>query len=498
MCQSRRASLAALGLALAAMPASASYGLYVGRNLTADGSVLLGGTGDEVSSHWLEIVPRRAHPPGATIRVGVLADAVIPGELIEIPQVAETARYLTMNYSDFEGFPPPLTNGGLNEHGVAARDIWSDSRPELVAMTPRPQRGPSYSDLSRIVMERATSAREAAALVGELIDRWGYSSYGGNSHLFADAEEGWVLIDFAGGQGLWIAKRLGPDEIRLSYPGYLLEIPLDFREREDYMGSENFISFAAEQGWYDPSSGRPFDVNAVYGDGRGRSPVVRTIEERLRRRGGGLALRDVMDVVRDPLLSADTNGYGQVAHLRKGLPVELGALWVAATGSITTPFIPYWIGVERVPPEFGKHRYLTKGEATRFVTRDWQVREATRFAFRSFKRLMYYACDRPEEFLPEVTAALTAFEDGMISERERVEATARVLLDAGREELARAHLTYYSNQQALEGLRLGEALLASIEARTRVLHGIREPESDEMSRLDYEMTPCFVSEPPPE
>jgi len=35
----------------------ASYGIYVGKNLTADGSVFLGGYGDEPSRHWLEIVP---------------------------------------------------------------------------------------------------------------------------------------------------------------------------------------------------------------------------------------------------------------------------------------------------------------------------------------------------------------------------------------------------------------------------------------------------------
>lgn len=39
----------------------ASYGYYVGKNLTADGSVLLGGTGEEPSSHWLETVPGRTH-----------------------------------------------------------------------------------------------------------------------------------------------------------------------------------------------------------------------------------------------------------------------------------------------------------------------------------------------------------------------------------------------------------------------------------------------------
>ena len=41
---------------------SASYAIYVGKNLTADGSVMIGGSGDEVSSHWLEVVPGALHP----------------------------------------------------------------------------------------------------------------------------------------------------------------------------------------------------------------------------------------------------------------------------------------------------------------------------------------------------------------------------------------------------------------------------------------------------
>ena len=52
---------------------TASIAVYVGKNLTKDGSVLLAGYGDEASSHWLEIVPRRKHAPGSTITVGVTA-----------------------------------------------------------------------------------------------------------------------------------------------------------------------------------------------------------------------------------------------------------------------------------------------------------------------------------------------------------------------------------------------------------------------------------------
>ena len=57
----------------------ASYAIFVGKNLTADGSTFLGGTGDEPSSHWLEIVPRTNHPAGSTIRVGVTKEAIFPG-----------------------------------------------------------------------------------------------------------------------------------------------------------------------------------------------------------------------------------------------------------------------------------------------------------------------------------------------------------------------------------------------------------------------------------
>src|SRR5262245_10505107 len=307
----------------------ASYGIYVGRNLTADGSVFLAGYGDEPSSHWLEIVPARDWPEGTTFQAGATESASFPGELIDVPQARHTAKYITMNYSAFAGFPAPLTNGGLNEHHVAGRDIWSPSRKELRDMTPRPQRGLNYSDLSRIAMERARTAREAVEIVGALIDKYGYATYGGNSHLFADRNEGWVLIEFAGGKGLWVAQRLGPDEVRVSRPGYIGDIPLDFQKNPGYRGSSNLITFAVEQGWYDPKSGAPFNVNKVYGDGKMRHEAVAMMEERLRKLGGKIRIEDVMAAVRTTEVTRDSAGYGQVAHLRKVQRPELGVLWVA-------------------------------------------------------------------------------------------------------------------------------------------------------------------------
>lgn len=453
----------------------ASYGIYVGRNLTSDGSVFLAGYGDEPSSHWLEIVPARDWPSGTMIKVGATAASSYPGELIEIPQVNRTAKYITMNYSAFAGFPAPITNGGLNEHHVAARDIWSPSREELRKMTPKPQRGLNYSDLSRISMERARTAREAVEIVGSLIDQYGYATYGGNSHLFADREEGWVLIEFAGGKGLWVAQRLGPGEIRVSRPGYIGEVPANYMNHPDFRGSANLISFAVERGWYDPKSGKPFNANLAYGDGKMRHEPVSMMEERLRKIAGKIRIEDMIAAVRTPELTRDSAGYGQVAHLRKTSHPELGVLWVAATTSVTAPFVPFHLGVTDVPAEFQRHRYLTEGEASRYMHREWQGIESTRYAFAVFKRLFYLTNEHPEEFLPEVTAALVAFEDRLAGGLPVVERTALKLFEVGEPELARAHLTYHSSTEAMNGLQLGEALSASIEARTKLKFGIRKP-----------------------
>jgi dipeptidase len=349
-------------------------------------------------------------------------------------------------------------------------------------MTPNPQRGPNYSDLSRIVMERARSAREAVEIIGALIDKYGYSTYGGNSHLFADPAEGWILIEFAGGQGLWAAERLGPDDIRVSRPGYIGEIPVDFRTNPNYMGSANLISFAVQQGWYDPKSGQPFNVNRTYGDGKLRHEAVVLIEERLRKLKGQIGLKEIIAAVRTTEVTRDSAGYGQIAHLRKDIHQDLGVLWIAATTPVTAPFIPYHLGVNDVPAEFKRHRYLTEGEAAGFMDTAFRGIESTRYAFQVFKRLFYLTEERSQEFLPEVTKALEAFESGLISRQPTVEKTAQALFKAGEPDLARQYLTYCSNTEAMNGLHLGEALGQSIELRTKVLYGIRQPSGGETRR----------------
>jgi dipeptidase len=475
---------AALLLLVSSGGSYASDAIYVGKNLTKDGGVLLAGFGDEPSSHWLSLVPRRQYPAGATISVGGTAAASLPGELIEIPQVRETFRYLSMDYSFFLGLTAPLTNGGMNENGVAVRDVALFSRQELMDMTPKPQHGLNYSDIARIVLERAKTAREAVDIAVSLIERYGYFTYGGNSHVFADPSEGWVLLEFAGGKGLWVAHRLGPNEVWLNWRGYhkfgyVQTLPADISRNPDYLASKNFVSFAIEQGWYKPNSGVGFNVIDVYARKNQYTETTaieaRKVDAAVRSAAPKVDVQILMQQLHDA--GRDSSGYGQVADLHANVHPDLRTLWVAPGPPITAAFVPWRLGAESVPPEYRRHRYLTFGEADRQnIDPAQQGLESTRYADHAVKRLLYLVDEHREVFLPEVSAALRAFDGHQLAAQPDIERTARILLDAHEDALAHRYLTEQAHASAANGLRLIEDLAQSIEARTKVLYGIRTPE----------------------
>lgn len=456
-----------------------SYGIYIGRALTATGVSYLAGYGDEPSSHWLEIMPRQTHAKGATITVGVTPEAGMPGRLSQIPQVPQTARNIRVSYSHYLGVPAPLTNGGLNEHGVAVRDIWSPSRHELIDMTPKDQTGPNYSDLARIVLERARTAREGVDLVAALIAEHGYSTYGGNSHIFADPDEAWVVIEFAGGRGLWVAERLGATSIRASRPGHVGVIPLE--PDDDFLFPPHFIQTARDLGWFDPANGS-FDVNAIYGDGKGRWAGTAWIEEEMRRRAERpekIGLDDVFWSISTPRLTGDTAGYGQVVPLIHPAHADLWMIWHAPIGAVAAPLLPVFLGQTAVPDAYQRHRYLTEGESATFldlrkesktpevISRIPQGIESGESAFYCYKRLMHLAFQSLDTILPEVDQHWRLVEQAACTALPDVIRAASLLLDAGEADLARLVYTAFSDRCLANALTDCRALTDAAYVRLR-------------------------------
>ena len=455
-----------------------SYAIYVGKSHSRTGHAWLAGYGDEPSSHWLEIVAAAEHPEGATIEVGVGPEANMPGRRITVPQVPRTQAHMRVSYSYYLGVPAPITNGGVNAAGVAVRDVWSTSRQELRDMTPNDQAGFTYSDLARTVLERATSAREAVTLCAALIADHGEATYGGNSHIFADPDEAWVMIQFAGGQGLWVAERLGPDSIRASRPGYVLEVPVDEPGHPDFLWSPNFVSFAREQGWYEAG---PFDANAVYGDSKGRWDGIRWIEDEMQARAarpGKIGLEDMIWAVRTEKLTGDTAGYGQVVPLRRVADPALTCMWHAACGALSAPFSPVFLGQEAIPPEYGPHRYLTTGESHRFldlrkavsgghdtVSLVPQFNETSVGAFQDCKRLMYLMQLLGEAALAPVHQAFDRREARLSELTEAHLRVAGAALDAGHRAEAIAVLSAFSNSELTAALALVRDLAAGLSVQ---------------------------------
>ena len=385
---------------------------------------------------------------------------------------------------------------------VAARDVWSPSREELKKMAPNPQAGLNYSDLARLVLERADSARRGVEIIGALIQKHGYATYGGNSHLIADPEEAWIVIEYAGGKGLWVVKRLGPDDVYFAYPGHIETVPLDYRKSEDYMGSKNLISFAKEKGWFSLKN-KEFDLHKAYSwqKGTAKQPQMKyvdpyLIEKEIKKKRGKIGMREFLNIVRDVRIADEEAGYGQALSLKNYSDPELALIWIAPTTSVTSPFIPYFFGTTEILPEFKKHRYLSKGAARTFLNPDYQQQEGTMFAGRLFKRLLYQGCLAPEKFYPEIKEALGAFEDKELKELSAAKKIVDALFINSKKEEARFFMNFWAKKWQKDALDLGESLLKSLELRYRYLYGVDQPKGGNINSQGGTTPNCLVGADP--
>ena len=245
------------------------------------------------------------------------------------------------------------------------------------------------------------------------------------------------MLERATGQALWAAERLGPDDVRMLYPGYIEEIPADFLDNPDFAGSENLFDFAVEQSWI-AEGAESLKVFEVYGS-QDEGDAARTggfkcvsqaqIEDDLTAMQP-VSVDEMMAMVRDPRIADHEAGYGRIVDLHADTPPDLVRIWVAPSGSVAAPFNPWWPGVQEVPMEYGQHRYLTKEAASSFLNPDFREQERTEFAGRTFKRLMYLTCSRPDTYLPIVTEMLDAFEAESMDDVAWVETAARSLVEA--------------------------------------------------------------------
>ena len=319
--------------------------------------------------------------------------------------------------------------------------------------------------------------------MSNLIKKYGESTYGGNSHIFADSNEAWVMIQFAGGAGLWAAERLGPNSIRASRPGYIENIPIKEKKNPNFLYSDNLVQFCKKKGWY---SNGPFNLNKILGDGKGRWEGVKWIEgeiKKLSQRPEKIGLQDVMWAIRTPKLTGDTAGYGQIVPLFDPSYDSLRMIWHSPIGAVASPLSPVFIGQTMIPEEFMMHRYLTVGESHRFLDERKlnekdalstvsQGVESTVSAVYECKRLFYLILQNEKYFFSATTEIFKDRETKLIDKTIQILKIAKILFKKKEKALCEKILNNFSITELQNGLKLVQTIAKNIDLQVRKSKGI--------------------------
>ena len=451
--------------------------VIVGKNATADGSVLLGHNED-----WGEYLmplrwnPREKHKPGETLK---LRDGQV------IPQVEETYAFIW----------PAAECNGINELQVAMADDTGSCRKELF----QNERGIDLQEFVQLALQRSRTAKEAVLIMGGLIEKYGYRSHNGldgDIVSIADPGEGWWMEVTIG--GLWVAQRV-PDDAFVVLANRFRIGEVDLKDSARFLACPNLIDYARQKGWYDPAQG-PFHFYQVYGTAEDARAAYNTRREW---RGNGLLAgrtfkeeenpltvvpgkklipRDILALLRDHYEGTEydlTKGYEKgsphhtserticrmgtdastVAHLRGWLPAEIGGvLWLSVGTPCSSVYVPYYLGVLDFPKPYA------------FLS-DTYDRDNAFWVFNSLENLVdrYYA-EKGKREKDETKAIDTVagfwkdFEDGEFAIQAAVEKTALELYQKEKF-LARSFLDAHSNALGLRAFVDAQTLGDTLRTR---------------------------------
>ena len=226
------------GLGMQAQTArDACTSIMVGREASADGSVMTSHTCDSWYRTWMSIEPAQDFPRDTVtaIREGLMhtesqKDMTGTKERGTIPQAKHTYRFLNTAY--------PCLNEkqlAMGETTITGRDTLRNKEGLFM-----------IEELQRIALQRCTTARQAIRLMGDLIREYGYGD-SGECLTIADPKEVWIFEVFGEGPkkkgGVWAAQRIPDDEVAVS--ANISRIGrIDITDTDHFMASDNVFSVA--------------------------------------------------------------------------------------------------------------------------------------------------------------------------------------------------------------------------------------------------------------
>ena len=288
--------------------------ILIGKDRTTDGSVLVAHNEDGSNkSTRLAYVPRQHH-----------SEKEVHLNYVTIPQVPETLAYWVMGNSEAVAseYDNEWILNGMNEAGVCVTCAVTSTR----EAAPPEKQGLTRFALRQLLLERATSARDAVDLFSHLISEYGLALSPGKPHQtiacgLADSEEAWLIESSF---RHWVAKRVPDDSYSASGNIYTIDKDWD-------LSSPDLVDYAIQQGWYDPEQG-PFSFKDAYTpteklhsvDNTSRVWQAQVMLDQPKPRQVDVSF--LWSIISQPPVQDNSTQAFMVWHLRDELPKELGTL----------------------------------------------------------------------------------------------------------------------------------------------------------------------------
>lgn len=219
--------------------------LIAGKKATVDGSTLITYAADSHTLFgFLEFIPAADHKAGEMRKI---TDWDTGKNLGEIPEVSHTYKVV----------------GNINEHQVTVAESTWGGRHECADTTGRSI--VDYGSLMYIALQRSKTAREAIAVMTDLVAKYGYASEG-ESFSIGDPNEVWVLEMIGKGSAekgaVWVAIRI-PDDCISGHANQARIHKIPFKDKANCLYSKDVVSFARKMGWFSGKD-EDFDFSLTY------------------------------------------------------------------------------------------------------------------------------------------------------------------------------------------------------------------------------------------
>ena len=249
-------ALAAALLAVALTPADACTNLIVGKKASVDGSVICTYNCDGFGfASSLSYSAPGKHAPGEMVAIRGWGPGA--SQVHYIPQAEYTYGVA----------------GLMNEKQVSIVETTWSGRKELR----NPEGWLGYFTLMELALQRSASAREAIAVMHQLVQEYGYNDTG-ESFAVCDKDEAWIMELIGKGEGrkgaVWVALRVPDDCISAYANSSRIQTFPQAKKADKKLGfcitkdgncmySADVISFAREMGYFDGAD-KDFSFREAY------------------------------------------------------------------------------------------------------------------------------------------------------------------------------------------------------------------------------------------